>query len=139
MAQTTLSRPTEPVDRPLAAVHKDLVPRRIKTAALHIILTTLAVVWLIPIASALYTALRTFEDGTENGPWSFPPHSLTLANFAEAWTDGGFSRYFINTFLVVIPSVILMLLLSSAAAYVLARHRFRGSRLVFMIFVAGLL
>lgn len=139
MAQTILPRPTEPVDRPLAAVRNDLVPRRVKTAALHIVLTTLAIVWLIPIVSALYTALRTFEDGTENGPWSFPPHSLTLANFVEAWTDGGFAQYFLNTFLVVIPSVILMLLLSSMAAYVLARHRFRGSRFVFIIFVAGLL
>jgi multiple sugar transport system permease protein len=139
MAETILARPTEQFDRPLAPVRKDVVPRPVKTALLHAILATIALVWLIPIASALYTALRTFADGTANGPWSFPPHSLTLANFVEAWTDGGFSQYFLNTFLVVIPAVVLMLLLSSMAAYVLARHRFRGSRLLLMVFVAGLL
>jgi multiple sugar transport system permease protein len=136
MAETTLARPaTESVP----AVRKNIVPRRVKTTALYVILTTIAIVWLIPLLSALYTGLRTFADGTANGPWSFPPHSLTLENFTQAWTEGGFSLYYVNTFLVVVPAVVLMLTLSSMAAYVLARHRFMGSRAVFMIFVAGLL
>lgn len=139
MSQTTLARPTEQPDRPLSVVHQDVIPRRVKTTLLHVILATISIVWLIPIASALYTALRTFADGTANGPWSFPPHSLTLSNFTDAWTEGGFSQYFLNTFLVVVPAVVLMLTLSSMAAYVLARHRFRGSRLLLMVFVAGLL
>ena len=139
MSQTTLARPTEQPDRPLSVVRQDVIPRRVKTTLLHVILATICIVWLIPIASALYTALRTFSDGTANGPWSFPPHSLTLSNFTDAWTEGGFSQYFLNTFLVVVPAVVLMLTLSSMAAYVLARHRFRGSRLLLMVFVAGLL
>src|SRR5215469_11153501 len=136
MAETTLSRSAA---RPIPALPKISVPRRVKRALLHLILASLAIVWLIPLVSALYTAVRTFADGSANGPWSFPPHSLTLANFQEAWTDGGFSHYFVNTFLVVIPAVILMLLLSSMSAYVLSRHRFPGSRFIFIIFVAGLL
>lgn len=136
MADITLTRST---DRAVAKTRGNIGPRRIKTILLHIILATIAITWLIPLASALYTALRTFADGTANGPWSFPPHSLTLENFVAAWTDGGFSGYFINTFLVVIPAVALMLLLSSMTAYVLARHRFRGSRLLLMVFIAGLL
>jgi multiple sugar transport system permease protein len=139
MAQTAIAGQTEQSERPLSPVRSDVIPRRVKTALLYVLLTTIALVWLIPFASALYTALRTFADGTANGPWSFPPHSLTLANFVTAWTDGGFSQYFLNTFLVVVPAVVLMLLLSSMAAYVLARHRFRGSRLLLMVFVAGLL
>ena len=136
MAETTLARPaTESIPK----ARKDIVPRRVKTTALYVILTTIAIVWLIPLLSALYTGLRTFADGTANGPWSFPPHSLTLENFTQAWTEGGFSLYYVNTFLVVVPAVVLMLTLSSMAAYVLARHRFMGSRAVFMIFVAGLL
>jgi multiple sugar transport system permease protein len=139
MVVTTPARTTEHSYRPHATVRRNVVPRRVKTVLLHVILTTISIVWLIPIASALYTGLRTFADGTANGPWSFPPHSLTLQNFLDAWTDGGFSHYFLNTFLVVIPAVVLMLTLSSMAAYVLARHRFRGSRLLLMVFVAGLL
>lgn len=138
MAETTTTL-ARPATQPVPAVRKDRIPRRAKTILLHVILTTIAIVWLIPIISALYTALRTFADGTANGPWSFPPHSLTLQNFVEAWTDGGFSHYYVNTFLVVIPAVVLMLTLSSMSAYVLARHRFRGSRLILMIFIAGLL
>jgi multiple sugar transport system permease protein len=136
MAKTTLARPAA---QPIPAIGADIVSRRIKRALLYVILTTIAIAWLIPLVSALYTALRTFADGAANGPWSFPPHSLTLANFVQAWTDGGFSHYYVNTFLVVIPAVLLMLTLSSMSAYVLARHRFRGSRALLMVFVAGLL
>lgn len=139
MAETMLADPVRPAGPSIPPVRKDIAPRRVKTALLHVILTTIAIAWLIPLVSALYTALRTFADGTANGPWSFPPHSLTLANFAQAWTDGGFSHYYVNTFLVVIPSVVLMLTLSSMSAYVLARYRFKGSRLLLMIFIAGLL
>lgn len=138
MADITLSRPT---DQAVAKAPKTKTtgPRHIRTVLLHVILTIIAIAWMIPLVSALYTALRTFADGTANGPWSFPPHSLTLENFVQAWTDGGFSQYFINTFLVVIPSVVLMLLLSSMTAFVLSRYRFRGSRLLLMLFIAGLL
>lgn len=123
----------------LAAIRRDVVSRNLKRIMLNVVLGTIAIVWLIPLASALYTGLRTFADGTANGPWSFPPHSLTLQNFIDAWTEGGFSLYFLNTFLVVIPAVILMLALSSMSAYVLARRRFKGSRLILMIYIAGLL
>ncbi len=136
MAETTLAGPAT---QTIPDIRKRIVWRRVKTALLYIILTTIAIVWMIPLVSAIYTGLRTFADSTANGPWSFPPHSLTLQNFADAWTGGGFSHYFVNTFLVVIPAVVLMLTLSSMAAYVLARHRFRGSRAIFMIFVVGLL
>jgi multiple sugar transport system permease protein len=136
MADVTLTRPA---DQPVAKAHRHPGPRRLKTALLHVILATIAIAWLIPLASAVYTSLRTFADGTANGPWSFPPHSLTLENFTSAWTDGGFSGYFLNTFLVVVPAVVLMLLLSSMTAYVLSRHRFRGSKLLLMVFIAGLL
>lgn len=131
--------PAHPTVRSSATPRTSLIALRIRRALLHVILTTIALVWIIPLVSALYTGLRTFADGTANGPWSFPPHTLTLDNFVQAWTEGGFSHYYLNTFLVVIPSVILMLTLSSMSAYVLARYRFRGSRLLLMVFIAGLL
>ncbi|MGE5334361.1 MAG: carbohydrate ABC transporter permease, partial [Nitrososphaerota archaeon] len=102
MADITLARPA---DSSVPKARKRPGAHPVRTAILHVILASIAIVWLIPLLSALYTALRTFADGTANGPWSFPPHSLTLQNFVDAWTDGGFSQYFINTFLVVIPSV----------------------------------
>lgn len=124
---------------PYAEVKNGKIGQRVQGVALNSILMVLSIIWLVPLASALYTGIRTFADGSANGPWSFPPHSLTLQNFVSAWTDGGFSQYFINTFIVVIPSVILMLGLSSMSAYVLSQRRFRGSRFIFIIYVAGLL
>jgi multiple sugar transport system permease protein len=138
MAKITIAQPA-PTEPSLLGMPRDMLLRRTKRGLLHVVLASLAIVWLIPLVSALYTAVRTFSEATADGPWSFPPHSLTLQNFIDAWTTGGFSQYFVNTFLVVIPAVILMLLLSSMAAYVLARHRFKGSRFIYLIFVAGLL
>jgi multiple sugar transport system permease protein len=138
VADTTLARPTAPAP-PIRPVPRSILSRRAKRALLHVILATIAIVWLIPLVSALYTSLRTFGEATANGPWSFPPHSLTLQNFVDAWTEGGFSHYYVNTFIVVIPAVVLMLTLSSMSAFVLARYRFWGSRFLLMIFIAGLL
>ena len=107
--------------------------------ALYTILTITALVWLIPLVTSIYTAIRTFGDTTQYGPWSFPPHAITLANFSQAWVQGGFSQYFLNTFLVVIPSIVLMLLGSSMTAYVLARHEFRGRKFLYITYVAGML
>src|SRR5579884_2342343 len=138
MAKISIAPPAH-TEQMLFVIPRDMFVRRVRRGLLHVILASLAIVWLIPLISALYTAVRTFSEATADGPWSFPPHWLTLKNFIDAWTTGGFSQYFLNTFLVVIPAVILMLLLSSMAAYVLSHHRFKGSRFVFLLFVTGLL
>lgn len=47
------------------------------------------------------------------------------------------ARYFLNSLMITIPSVIGVLVMSTLAGFVLARYRFRGNMLVFALFVGG--
>jgi raffinose/stachyose/melibiose transport system permease protein len=67
-----------------------------------------------------------------------PPSRLELGNFAKAWSEMSFPRTLANTFLVTLFGVGGILLLSSAAAYKLARTITRFSWLLYMLFAFAL-
>ncbi len=103
-----------------------------------IVLVAITVLWLVPVFSALVTAFRTNDDILMNGFWSLPRH-LGLESFKDAWERGGLSRYLPNSFIITLPALALTLLLSSLSAYALARFRFRGNRLIFFLYVGGMM
>ncbi len=110
-------------------------PRRVLGYAALVMVTIL---WLVPVFSALITAFRTNDDILLNGFWSLP-RQLGLASFKDAWDRGGLSRYLPNSFIITLPALILTLFLSSLSAYALARFRFRGNRLIFFLYVGGMM
>jgi ABC-type glycerol-3-phosphate transport system permease component len=67
-----------------------------------------------------------------------PASDLQWENFANAWTNAGMSRYFINSVIVVSFSVFFLLLLGSMAGFALSKLRFRGSRVLFLGTLAAL-
>ncbi|MER3486619.1 MAG: sugar ABC transporter permease [Chloroflexota bacterium] len=115
---------------------KPAIPWR--TLVFYIVVLPLVVVWLIPIFATLLTAVRSLDSLVAQGPWSIPP-SIELGNFAEAWNRGGLSHYMKNSFIITIPALIGMLLLSSMGAFALARFPFRGNLLIYFTFVGGTL
>lgn len=58
--------------------------------------------------------------------WSLP-HELHFENYPKAWSQIRLGDYFFNSCLIVLSSVLLILLVSAPAAYVLSRVKFRGS------------
>jgi len=104
----------------------------------YLILLIATFMWLVPIFTALITSVRTFDDILTNGFISIP-REFTLQNYSTAWTRGGLSKYLPNSFIITIPSLILTLLLSSLAAYALARVKFRGYIVIYFLFVGGML
>jgi multiple sugar transport system permease protein len=104
----------------------------------YIVLILSAFLWFVPILTALITSVRTFDDILVNGFISLP-EKITFENFITAWERGGLNRYLPNSFIITLPSLFLTLLLSSLGAYALARFKFKGNRLLFYIFVGGML
>ena len=104
----------------------------------YIVLILSAFLWFVPILTALITSVRTFDDILVNGFISLP-EKITFENFITAWERGGLNRYLPNSFIITLPSLFLTLLLSSLGAYALARFKFKGNRLLFYTFVAGML
>ncbi|WP_326799421.1 carbohydrate ABC transporter permease [Streptomyces sp. NBC_01808] len=67
-----------------------------------------------------------------------PADSLRWDNIATAWTSVGLGRYFVNSVIVVASAVALLLLIGSMAGFALSHLRFRGSRALFLCFLAAL-
>ena len=104
----------------------------------YLILCVSALLWLVPVITALITSLRTYDEILTNGFISWP-ETITLENFKTAWERGGISRYLPNSFIITLPSIVLTMLLSSLAAYALARFKFPANRVIFFTFVGGMM
>jgi multiple sugar transport system permease protein len=105
---------------------------------LFFVLVLLALLWLIPIITTVLTALRTNDDILSRGFWALP-QKLVFSNFRTAWDRGGLSKFLPNSFIITIPSLVLTLFFSSLSAYALARFRFRGNRLIYFLYVGGMM
>lgn len=91
----------------------------------HIVLTILAVIWILPIAWIIMISFRG-----EKGQYvsTLLPKSLTFANYTKLFTDTGilnFSRMFTNTLIIAIFSCIISTAFVLAISYCMSRMRFR--------------
>src|SRR5690242_12479013 len=82
---------------------------------------------LMVIFPFLWMIMTSFKTDPEIifSPWNLPD-TLQWNNFSRAWTDAHIGRYFLNTVIVLSGSLTGTLLVSSMAAYVLARFEFPG-------------
>ena len=110
--------------------------RRVARSVLYLVLTGVSVLWLVPFAATVLTAVRTFDDIVANGVFAWP-ESVTLQNFSEAWTSGRLGRFFYSSMVVTVPAVAITLILSSTAAFVLARREIPGAKALMLVFLAG--
>lgn len=95
----------------------------------------LAIIWILPLAYAVWTAFHPPEFSTRfilSAP-------LTLDNFYRALDAAPFARYALNTFLLVTTILAGQLLLCTLAAYGFARYDFPGSGLLFALVLAQLM
>jgi ABC-type glycerol-3-phosphate transport system permease component len=70
-------------------------------------------------------------------PWSFPDKPA-FSTYAKVWVSNRFGDYFLNSFLVVTCSVVVLLIVAVPAAYVLSRGKFLGRRSILNFFVFGM-
>src|SRR5690606_315537 len=95
----------------------------------------LAILWILPLAYAVWTAFHAPEYSTRfeiTAP-------LTLENFTRAWHAAPFARYFVNTVVLVTLVLVCQLVLCTLAAYAFARYDFPGSSIAFALVLAQLM
>ncbi|WP_120521874.1 carbohydrate ABC transporter permease [Arthrobacter celericrescens] len=102
----------------------------------HIFLAVMAVMWLIPLLWSVYTALRPKADTDKYGYFSVGG-AFNFDNFIQAWTQGGFSKYFMNSLLITVPSVLLTLLFASMMAFAVSRVSWKFNVTLLIMFTAG--
>jgi multiple sugar transport system permease protein len=104
---------------------------------LYVVLTVLALGWLVPIGTAVYSSFRNFESDTQvNGVFS-APERLTLDNYREAWSVGSIGSHFAKTAFIVLPALALILFLASCVAFACTRYSWKFNIFFLMLFTAG--
>ena len=107
------------------------VPRVLETTGAW----ALGVLWILPLAYAMWTAFHPSEFATRfvlRAP-------LTLDNFARAWEAAPFARYYVNTVLLVTLVLAAQLVLVTLAAYAFARFEFPGRNVLFALVLVQLM
>jgi ABC-type glycerol-3-phosphate transport system permease component len=97
----------------------------------------LSFVMLFPLLLVISTALKTSEDVTTNPFGLFS--TVSSDNLVTAWTVGDFSDYVLNSFLLSVPSTLIVVVLSTLGGYAFARLPFPGRSIAFYAVVLGLL
>jgi raffinose/stachyose/melibiose transport system permease protein len=95
------------------------------TVMTHVALLVSGLAWLYPLFWALGSSLKSDDDFFSDGLNPMPSHFL-WANYLTAWKEASFSRYFMNTILITAGTVVITLVVTACAGYVLARTRFPG-------------
>jgi multiple sugar transport system permease protein len=116
-----------------------LARRRVRPArlALHAFLLAMVVLWLFPLFWAVYNSLRPVSDTIMHGYVSWPAGGLSFDNFQTFWTQADLPYFYLNTLVIVVPSVAMILLLASMVAFACTQFSWRFNLLVLMIFTAG--
>lgn len=102
----------------------------------HIFLVVVAIMWLIPLAWALYVSLRPIEDTNKYGYFAIA-HAINFQNYIDAWNGAGFLALAGNSAAIVIPSVVLTLLLASSMAFAVSRFTWKFNVTLLIAFTAG--
>jgi multiple sugar transport system permease protein len=111
-------------------------PLRLPRVGLHVFLVATAIVWLAPVLWAVFTSFRPYSDTAQHGYVSLP-HSLSLSNYRNAWTQGQIPLHFWNSMLITIPAIALILLFAASVAFVVSRFSFWFNVPLLIFFMAA--
>lgn len=91
---------------------------------------------IYPIVWLGLSGLKSNRDFFLN-TWALPENWI-WSNYKAAW-EAGVGKFFFNSVLVTVITVILVLLIGSMAAYGLSRFRFKGQNILLVIILSGLM
>jgi len=67
------------------------------------------------------------------------PKGFSIQNYVKLFVNDHFEKYFLNSVIILLFSVILLVILSSFVAYGLGRYAFKGNRFLRVFFLIGMM
>jgi multiple sugar transport system permease protein len=132
---TVATRGAAPAVRPPARPRSRGRNRRILYwVATHAIAIALAIMFLAPLVFMFLTAVMSGDETLTGSLW---PHGWHWSNFGTALTTdhGVMLRWLVNTLVYAVPATAFTLVSSIPVAYALARFRFRGRKVAFVLVI----
>jgi len=107
-----------------------------------IVLTVLAIIWLLPTIGLFITSLREKTEAQRTGWWDVILNPLSqdwdISSYATVLTEKNLGTSFISSMAVTVPATILPLLFAAYAAFGFTFLKFRGREFFFSVII-GLL
>lgn len=110
--------------------------RGLENTLLYIVLCLVAVVTVFPFIWVFFTSFKGPQDAVFSVPPQLVPHDPTFNNYIRVWSQLPVARFYLNSIFVTMSIVILNVLLTSMAAYPLAKMKFRGRDTIFYLLLA---
>ena len=103
----------------------------------HIIMVIWSLIAMFPVWILIINTLKPRMEIYKN-PFGLP-QEWTIENYTHIFSDSDFLQYFINSFVVVAISLIMILLLGSMCAYALAHWKTKTSTAVYFFIIIGMM
>lgn len=114
-----------------------ILTRKLQSVGMNLLYTIIGAVMLLPIYYLLVTTFKTPAEATDS-PLGLPK-TLSFGNYIEAFNAMNYPRAFMNNVLITGIAVVVLVLISSMAAYVIARSNKRIFKWMFAVFMVGLI
>ena len=111
--------------------------RRPSEYILELLFIVLTCVLMIPIYYLIISTFKTQQDAT-NFPLSLPSE-WQFEGYARAWVNMDYPVAFKNSFIITVVSLAVSIFLACMAAYTIARRRTRPYKVLFYVFLAGMM
>ncbi|WP_179031392.1 carbohydrate ABC transporter permease [Paenibacillus kribbensis] len=109
---------------------------RFGTWTTELVMILVALLFLVPFYFLFVNSVKSFGDLlTNSAAW---PQTFVWSNYARAWSITRFPEALWNSLVVTVVSNLLLVLISSMAAYRMVRHPTRYNRVLFSLFVAAM-
>ena len=102
----------------------------------YFFLSVWALIVLFPFYWMLLTSVKSYGAYNAEHVPAFFTLSPTLQNYKDAFTTVPLLGYLINTVIFTLATTVLMVVVSTLAAYAFARLRFKGNDLLFTLFLS---
>jgi alpha-glucoside transport system permease protein len=112
--------------------------RRVKLGGVwpRIVITIVAICWLIPTIGLLITSFRDKQSALSSGWWTTLTRPFdtdwTIDNYSRVLTDEGMANAFKNTLVVALPSTLIPMTIAALAGYGFAWTKFSGKNVIFV-------
>lgn len=116
-----------------------MIKKIVSKISIHTILLATSLLSIFPFIWLTSTSLKGVNEDIFAYPPTIIPQDFTWANYVDVWHRVNFVGYFMNSMIVAALTVLLNLVLSSLAAYPLARMQFKGKKIAFFSILATIM
>lgn len=103
-----------------------------------VLMTAASLLMLSPVLVMFLTSFKTIDE-IRTASFRLFPESFSLANYTGAMLSGDWLVYFRNSLVITLAAVVFSLLFNTIAGYAFARLNFRGSKILFLFLMVGLM